>query len=121
MKNQFAVWGLQHNWLIGSKASSRTTPLLNSPVPLTGAPFGQTIRLTPNANIVAAHLTLAAAKSGLKCIVFVNKLERDLCEGMFRRPDGAQAIVATPTLAQGLNLYSGPGPQFASPFRNPCR
>jgi hypothetical protein len=49
-------------------------------------------------------LTLAAAKSGLKCIVFVNKLERDLCEGMFRRPDGAQAIVATPTLAQGLNL-----------------
>jgi hypothetical protein len=159
----FAVWGLQHNWLIGNKASSRTTPLLNSPVPLAGAPYGQTVRLTPNANAVAARLTVAAAKSGLKCIVFVNKkadalsvasqisaalptsikatqleqarwealkaelgdlkhavisgpanavphnssmlrLERDLCEGMFRRPDGAQAIVATPTLAQGLNL-----------------
>jgi len=159
----FAVWGLQHNWLIGNKASSRTTPLLNSPVPLAGAPFGQSVRLTPNANTVATHLTVAAAKSGLKCIVFVNKkadalnvasqisaalptsikpteleqarwdalkaelgdlkhavisgpatavphnssmlrLERDLCEGMFRRSDGAQAIVATPTLAQGLNL-----------------
>ena len=159
----FAVWGLQHNWLSGNKASSRTTPLLNSPVPLAGAPYGQIVRLTPNANTVAAHLTVAAAKSGLKCIVFVNKkadalnvarqisaalptsikptaleqarwdalkaelgdlkhavisgpatavphnssmlrIERDLCEGMFRRPDGAQAIVATPTLAQGLNL-----------------
>lgn len=32
------------------------------------------------------------------------KLERDLCEGMFKRADGAKAIVATPTLAQGLNL-----------------
>ncbi|MHC4050148.1 DEAD/DEAH box helicase [Bradyrhizobium sp. 25ACV] len=159
----FAIWGLQHNWLVGNKASSRTTPLLNSPVPLAGAPFGQSVRLTPNVNTVAAHLTVAAAKSGLKCIVFVNKkadalnvasqisaalprsikpteleqarwdalkaelgdlmhavisgpatavphnssmlrLERDLCEGMFRRSDGAQAIVATPTLAQGLNL-----------------
>jgi hypothetical protein len=32
------------------------------------------------------------------------RLERDLCEGMFKRPDGARTIVATPTLAQGLNL-----------------
>ena len=32
------------------------------------------------------------------------RLERDLAERMFRRPDGAQVIVATPTLAQGLNL-----------------
>jgi replicative superfamily II helicase len=32
------------------------------------------------------------------------RLERDLAELMFRRPDGAQVIVATPTLAQGLNL-----------------
>jgi hypothetical protein len=130
---------------------------------LAGTLYGQAVRLTPNANAVAVHLTVAAAKSGLKCIVFVNKradalnvasqisealptsikstqleqarwgalkaelgdlkhaviagpatavphnssmlrLERDLCEGMFRRPDGAQAIVATPTLAQGLNL-----------------
>ncbi len=159
----FAVWGLQHNWLIGNKASSRTTALLKSPVPLAGALHGPGVRLTPNANEVAVHLTVAAARSGLKCIVFVNKrvdalnvasqiskafptsikpteleqarwdalkaelgdlrhaviagpttavphnssmirLERDLCEGMFRRPDGAQAIVATPTLAQGLNL-----------------
>lgn len=32
------------------------------------------------------------------------RLERDLAERMFRRRDGAQVIVATPTLAQGLNL-----------------
>lgn len=32
------------------------------------------------------------------------KLERDLAERMFRRSDGASVIVATPTLAQGLNL-----------------
>lgn len=32
------------------------------------------------------------------------RLERDLAERMFRRNDGAKVIVATPTLAQGLNL-----------------
>ena len=32
------------------------------------------------------------------------RLERDLAERMFRRPEGARVIVATPTLAQGLNL-----------------
>ena len=32
------------------------------------------------------------------------KLERNLAERMFKRPDGANVIVATPTLAQGLNL-----------------
>jgi superfamily II DNA/RNA helicase len=32
------------------------------------------------------------------------RLERDLAERMFRRPNGARVIVATPTLAQGLNL-----------------
>lgn len=31
-------------------------------------------------------------------------LERTLAERLFRRPDGARIIVATPTLAQGLNL-----------------
>ena len=32
------------------------------------------------------------------------RLERELAERMFRRPNGAKVIVATPTLAQGLNL-----------------
>ena len=32
------------------------------------------------------------------------RLERDLSERMFRRKNGASVIVATPTLAQGLNL-----------------
>lgn len=32
------------------------------------------------------------------------RLERELAERMFKRPNGAKVIVATPTLAQGLNL-----------------
>jgi hypothetical protein len=32
------------------------------------------------------------------------RLERDLAERLFKRQDGAKVIVATPTLAQGLNL-----------------
>lgn len=32
------------------------------------------------------------------------RLERMLAEELFKRPDGARVIVATPTLAQGLNL-----------------
>lgn len=32
------------------------------------------------------------------------RLERELAERMYRRQDGAKVIVATPTLAQGLNL-----------------
>lgn len=32
------------------------------------------------------------------------RLERDLAERMFKRPNGSSVIVATPTLAQGLNL-----------------
>lgn len=32
------------------------------------------------------------------------RLERQLAESLFRRPNGASVIVATPTLAQGLNL-----------------
>ena len=32
------------------------------------------------------------------------KIERDIAERMFKREDGAHVIVATPTLAQGLNL-----------------
>ncbi|MFX1737960.1 hypothetical protein PXJ20_30110 [Paraburkholderia sp. A1RI_3L] len=32
------------------------------------------------------------------------RLERDVAERMFKRPNGARVIVATPTLAQGLNL-----------------
>ncbi len=32
------------------------------------------------------------------------RLERDIAEKMFKRPNGANVIVATPTLAQGLNL-----------------
>jgi replicative superfamily II helicase len=32
------------------------------------------------------------------------RLERDLAERMFKRPNGAKVIVAKPTLARGLNL-----------------
>jgi hypothetical protein len=159
----YAIWGLQHNWLYENKAACITNAVSSTPVTLAGAPWGTTVRLTPNANEVAVTLAVSASKAGLKSIVFVNtkadaigvanaissklgtavdptqweqarwdalaaefgdlksavisgpaaavphnssmlRLERDLCEEMFKRADGAQVIVATPTLAQGLNL-----------------
>jgi hypothetical protein len=158
-----AIWGLQHNWLSESHAHCSITSLADEPVTLSGDIKFNKIRLTPNANQVAARLAVSAARNGLKTIVFVNtkayavstahevsiqladplkptelekviwdaleielgglqysliepsacavphnssmfRLERDLAERMFRRDNGAKVIVATPTLAQGLNL-----------------
>lgn len=159
-----ALFGLQHNWLAGAAPSCTLTAISDVPVTLTGK-LNQngTIYLTPNVNKVAAQVAAAAARNGLKGIVFVNRkdtaastareisallgdppeltqdeeerwkaldielgglehailpgpatavphnalmlrLERDLAERLFRRADGAKVIVATPTLAQGLNL-----------------
>lgn len=160
----YAIWGLQHNWLSENSALCVTTRMLNEAVPLAGKlERGPSVRLTPNANGVAARIAAVAASRGLKTIVFVNtkndavkvakdvsdilaqpveptdaealrwaaldmelgglrhsvmsgpaaavphnssmlRLERDLAERMFKRASGAQVIVATPTLAQGLNL-----------------
>ena len=161
----YAIWGLQHNWLSQKEsiAFCITTQLLESHVTLAGNIKYGALRLTPNANQVAVELAVAAAKRGLKTIVFVNtkrdavsaasdisemlankieitpieqerwdaleaelgglshslilgptsavphnsamlRLERDIAERMFKRPDGSMVIVATPTLAQGLNL-----------------
>ena len=160
----YAIWGLQHNWLSEDSAYCSTTPLLAGKVNLAGVlEYGPTVRLTPNANSVAASIAAIAAAKGLKTIIFVNtkndavkvasdvskildkpiqpteleslrwealelelgglkhsllsgpaaavphnsamlRLERDLAERMFKRPNGAKVIVATPTLAQGLNL-----------------
>lgn len=159
-----AIWGLQHNWLSGQQAICSTTPLLRNQVKLAGnLESGPAVRLTPNANSVAAQIASVAASKDLKTIVFVNtkndavkvageisellneviepteqealrwsalelelgglqhsllpgpaaavphnsamlRLERDLAERMFKRSNGAKVIVATPTLAQGLNL-----------------
>lgn len=159
----FAIWGLRHNWLNKDKASCIFRPVLDDLVTLAGHKRSGTIELTPNANKVGSRLAVAAAKNGLKSIVFVNtkgdaisvareistelnenvapteaeqalwdalaielgdlkhallpepsvavphnssmlRLEREISERMFRRHDGAKVIVATPTLAQGLNL-----------------
>jgi hypothetical protein len=159
----FALFGLQHNWLVGTDAICTIAKISGTPVPLEGALTTYGIGLKPNVNHVAAQLAVAAVHSGLKAIIFVNvkshavstaneiaqllgrtpiatedeaarwealknelgglehsilpgpssavphnammlRLERDLAERLFRRSDGAQAIVATPTLAQGLNL-----------------
>jgi hypothetical protein len=159
----WAVWGLQHNWAGAKRGRMIRNRLLNDAVPLAGEVKGGYVRAKPNSNKVAARLAVAAAKNGLKSIVFVNtkrdavttareiaeqigepiaandaeterwealaaelgdlrhaylpqpavavphnslmlRLERDLAERMFRRVDGASVIVATPTLAQGLNL-----------------
>lgn len=159
----YALWGLQHNWLVDGLAWVVTRRISDRPVTLAGSLSGQWIRVTPNANKVAAHIAATSARNGMKTIVFVNtkqdavtvafdiaaevsrevtpseaetrkwealavelgdlkhspvpgpssavphngamlKLERDICESLFRRSDGASTIVATPTLAQGLNL-----------------
>jgi hypothetical protein len=50
------------------------------------------------------HSLLAGPSTAVPHNSQMLRLERDLAERMFRRPDGAQVIVATPTLAQGLNL-----------------
>jgi superfamily II DNA/RNA helicase len=159
----WAIWGLQHNWLGQKTARCINSKVLDKPVSLSGDNKHGPIHLKPNANQVAVHLAVAAAKSGLKSIVFVNtkndavsvareisthldeavepteaeqerwdalqaelgdlkhallpkpaiavphnssmlRLERELAERMFKRSNGAKVIVATPTLAQGLNL-----------------
>lgn len=51
-----------------------------------------------------AHSILAGPSSAVPHNSSMLRLERDLAERMFRRPNGASVIVATPTLAQGLNL-----------------
>jgi hypothetical protein len=157
------VWGLQHNWLPTN--SFAFTKIMDQPIQLTGK-LGRyrSIRLSPNANKIAAKVAIHADNAGLKTIIFVNKkddavstsreiasnlggtvelnkfeselydslsfelghskhsifdgssfiavphnasmlrLERMLSERLFRRINGARVIVATPTLAQGLNL-----------------
>ncbi|MDE2184867.1 MAG: DEAD/DEAH box helicase [Alphaproteobacteria bacterium] len=51
-----------------------------------------------------AHSVLAGPSSAVPHNSSMLRLERDLAERMFRRTNGASVIVATPTLAQGLNL-----------------
>lgn len=159
----YVVWGLQHNWTRSTTAHAFTS-ISDDAFQLAGGFKGGRIWATPNANDVAAAISLSAHKSGLKTIVFVNtkadavgtakkiaselgeavvlnesevslwdalvlelgdakhsifgepnfgavphnssmlRLERALSERLFRRNDGARVIVATPTLAQGLNL-----------------
>jgi superfamily II DNA/RNA helicase len=159
----WAIWGLQHNWLGQKSAHCIMNEVLDGPITLAGDNKYGPIYLKPNANEVAVHLAVAAAKNGLKSIVFVNtkhdavlvaqeisarlhegveptkaeqerwdalraelgdlkhallpqpaiavphnssmlRLEREVAERTFKRANGAKVIVATPTLAQGLNL-----------------
>ena len=51
-----------------------------------------------------AHSLLSGPSGAVPHNSAMLRLERDLAEKMFKRPRGAQVIVATPTLAQGLNL-----------------
>ncbi|MCK1732962.1 DEAD/DEAH box helicase [Bradyrhizobium sp. 138] len=50
------------------------------------------------------HSLLSGAVAAVPHNAAMFRLERELAESMFRRSDGATVIVATPTLAQGLNL-----------------
>lgn len=160
----YALFGLHHNWLADAERSVALTAISDEPVTLSGNVNRKgSIYLLSNVNEVAERIAAAAARNGLKGIVFVNRkdtaistareisallgdppektqdeeerwnaleielgglehailpgpaaavphnammlrLERDLAERLFRRADGAKVIVATPTLAQGLNL-----------------
>ncbi len=51
-----------------------------------------------------AHSLLRAPEIAVPHNASMLKLERELAESMYRRESGAKVIVATPTLAQGLNL-----------------
>lgn len=50
------------------------------------------------------HSLLSGPTSAVPHNSAMLRLERDIAERMFKRSNGAQVIVATPTLAQGLNL-----------------
>ena len=52
----YALWGLQHNWLVEGVAWVVTRRISDRLVTLAGSLFGQWIRVTPNANKVAAHI-----------------------------------------------------------------
>jgi replicative superfamily II helicase len=157
----YALFGLHQNWHPGAPADTALIKLSDHSVELSISTA--TSRPTPNANAVAATLTVHAVGAALKTIVFVQQaahapstarriarelsaigalqeaeialweaivaefggpefslvdptaaalphngdmiaLERRLVEALFRRSDGPYAIVATPTLAQGMNL-----------------
>jgi len=51
-----------------------------------------------------SHSLLSGPASAVPHNSAMLRLERDIAERMFKRHNGAQVIVATPTLAQGLNL-----------------
>jgi len=51
-----------------------------------------------------SHSLLSGPTSAVPHNSAMLRLERDIAEKMFKRPTGAKVIVATPTLAQGLNL-----------------
>ena len=67
----WAIWGLEHNWLREKRAHCVMTrrSTLRSRSPATSNMVGSG---KPNANHVAARLAIAASRSGLKSIVFVN-------------------------------------------------
>ena len=50
------------------------------------------------------HSLIPAPAAAVSHSAQMIRQERDLAERLYRRADGAQVIVATPTLAQGLNL-----------------
>jgi hypothetical protein len=66
----WAIWGLQHNWLGQKTARCIRTEVLDKLVTLSGDNKYGRIDLKPNANQVAVHLAVAAARNGLKSIVF---------------------------------------------------
>ena len=70
----FAVFGLHHNWQTSGGRGLSLAKLTGTQVQLRGQlrKFDSTVTAKPNANHVAAHISAASARNGLKTIVFVN-------------------------------------------------
>jgi ATP-dependent RNA helicase HelY len=160
----YALFGLSNLWANAAQADTSLIKLLNKKVLLVPK-YSPGLYATPNSNEVAKTIAVAAARSRMKTIVFVQKkdwtvstsneisaelfdgegielprnqqeiydaikeelggteysfirppflavphnadliaLERRLAETLFKWPNGANVIVATPTLSQGMNL-----------------
>lgn len=75
----YALFGLQHNWNIGSNTDIALTELLSDDVQLAGK-VGDDGRVfvTSNTGVVSSAVAAAAAANGLKTIVFVNTAQQTL-------------------------------------------
>ncbi len=74
----YVLFGLQHNWNNLGTTDITISELLASDVELEGGTGRKGVFLRPNANVVSSAIATAAAKQGLKTIVFVTTAQQAL-------------------------------------------